>query len=128
MASHTGETVNTDGAESFSIEDVQWQGITLTPAAAKRVQQLSTDGKAIHLSVKSSGCTGYAYVLDQIDEPQNGDLSFESHGATLFVALNAMPFLDGTEVDYVREGLNQTFTYKNPNVKAECGCGESFGI
>ncbi len=122
MASHT------EGTMEFSIEDAQWKGITLTPTAAKRIQQLSTDGKTIHLSVRSSGCTGYAYVLDQIQEPQKDDVSFESHGATIFVALNAMPFLDGTEVDYVREGLNQTFTYHNPNVKAECGCGESFGI
>ncbi|CCO47541.1 Protein sufA [Vibrio nigripulchritudo SOn1] len=122
MASHI------EGTMEFSLEDAQWQGITLTPAAAKRILQLSTDGKAIHLSVKASGCTGYAYVLDQIEAPEEGDLSFESNGATIYVALSAMPFLDGTEVDYVREGLNQTFTYKNPNVKAECGCGESFGI
>ncbi|OIQ25768.1 iron-sulfur cluster assembly accessory protein [uncultured Vibrio sp.] len=112
----------------FSPKDATWLGITLSPSASKRISQLSGDGQSILLTVKSSGCTGYAYVLKQISEPDEDTLKFESNGSTIYVSLSAMPFVDGTEVDYVREGLNQNFVYRNPNVKSECGCGESFGI
>ncbi|MDN3679681.1 iron-sulfur cluster assembly accessory protein [Vibrio tapetis] len=121
---------------SFSLQDEEWQGISLTPSAAKRISQLSMDDIFIMLSVKPSGCTGYAYVLDQVSVCESkttatsdkDKLRFESHGCSFYVALEAMPFVDGTEIDYVREGLNQTFVYHNPNVTAECGCGESFGV
>jgi len=119
---------DTIGAEEFSPKNISWQGITLTLSAAKQLQRLSNQGKHVHLSVKASGCTGYAYVLNLIESPTDDDLIFESNGAHLYVSLTAMPFLDGTEMDYEHQGLNQSFTYKNPNIKSQCGCGESFGV
>ncbi|WP_087024647.1 iron-sulfur cluster assembly accessory protein [Thaumasiovibrio subtropicus] len=121
------DTVNNDTMD-FSLDDISWKGLTLTEAAAKRIQQLTSEESWIHISVKPSGCTGYAYVMKQIDAPTDEDLRFESHGAVFFASQKAMPFIDGTIVDYTRDGLNQNFTYSNPNVKAECGCGESFGV
>ncbi len=117
-----------DSVAEFSPTDNQWQGITLTEAAAKRINELTDEGQWIRMSVKSSGCTGYAYVLGMADEITTNDLVYQSHGASLLVAAEAMPFIDGTEVDFVQQGLNQTFVYNNPNVTAECGCGESFGV
>nr|WP_237043510.1 iron-sulfur cluster assembly accessory protein [Photobacterium jeanii] len=105
-----------------------WQGVTLTPSAAKQVASLTKAGQCFYLSVRTSGCTGYAYDIKMIEQPKDDDLTFESHGVTIFVALKAMPFVDGTEIDYVRQGLNQVFIYTNPNVKNVCGCGESFGV
>ena len=78
--------------------------------------------------VKQSGCAGFAYVLDLTREPADDDLLFERDGAKLYVPLKAMPFIDGTTVDYVREGLNQIFKFNNPKAQHACGCGESFGV
>lgn len=116
------------GVQQFSLADSDWQGITLTEAAAKQVSHLTENGQQLHLTTKVSGCTGYAYELSLVDQPSADDLRFESHGAVIYVALSAMPMLDGTEIDYVRDGLNHTFSYNNPKVKNECGCGESFGV
>lgn len=116
------------GVAAFSLHTTEWQGVTMTDSAAKRIMQLSLDGKVIQLNVKASGCTGYTYVLDQHEAPTADALCFEHLGAQLYVPLSAMPFLDGTEVDYVRQGLNQIFIYHNPKAKALCGCGESFGV
>nr|WP_253073283.1 iron-sulfur cluster assembly accessory protein [Vibrio stylophorae] len=108
---------------------MQWQGLTLTPAAAKQISKLTAQNALhFHLSVRVSGCTGYAYVVQLIEKPEPVDLKYESQGCTFYVALAAMPFVDGTEVDFVRQGLNQTFIYHNPQVKNACGCGESFGV
>lgn len=82
----------------------------------------------VRLGVKQTGCAGFGYVLDTVTEPEKDDLVFETDGAKLYVALQAMPFIDGTEVDYVREGLNQLFKFHNPKAQNECGCGESFGV
>ncbi|WP_369677234.1 iron-sulfur cluster assembly accessory protein [Klebsiella pneumoniae] len=76
----------------------------------------------------ASGCAGFGYVLEMIAEPAPDDLLFESDGAKLFAPLQAMPFIDGTELDYVREGLNEIFKFHNPKAQHECGCGESFGV
>ena len=105
--------------------------ITLTDNAAKHVQGfLSRRGKGVglRLGVRTSGCSGMAYKLEFADEVSDGDLQFESHGVTVLVDPNSLPYIDGMELDYTREGLNEGFKFNNPNVKNECGCGESFSI
>ncbi|HFL4870578.1 TPA: Fe-S cluster assembly scaffold SufA [Escherichia coli] len=104
---------------TFNPQDFAWQGLTLTPAAAIHIRELVA---------KQPGCAGFGYVLDSVSEPDKDDLLFEHDGAKLFVPLQAMPFIDGTEVDFVREGLNQIFKFHNPKAQNECGCGESFGV
>lgn len=116
---------------SFNPDELSWQGVRLTSAAAVHICKLMSkqpDMLGLRLSVKPSGCAGYGYQLATVTEPPQGDLLFEQDGARLYVALQAMPFIDGTEVDFVREGLNQMFKFYNPKVQHECGCGESFGI
>ena len=117
-------------SETFNPADFAWRGISMTPAAAAHVCELAAKQNVlgIRLSIKTSGCAGFAYVLDTVSEPKDDDLLFESGGAKLWVPLQAMPFIDGTEVDYVREGLNQIFKFHNPKAQHECGCGESFGV
>ncbi|MEE8365313.1 MAG: iron-sulfur cluster assembly protein IscA [Gammaproteobacteria bacterium] len=105
--------------------------IELTDAAATRVQQfLANRGKGIglRLGVKTTGCSGLAYVIEFVDELQSDDEVFESRGVKIMVDRKSLVFLDGTEVDYARVGLNEGFQFKNPNAKDECGCGESFTI
>jgi iron-sulfur cluster assembly protein len=105
--------------------------ITLSDKAAQRVQTfLAKRGKGIglRLGVKTSGCSGMAYTLEFVDEPPEGDLSFESNGVRVFVDEKSLAYLDGTELDFVREGLNEGFKFNNPNVKGQCGCGESFTV
>ncbi|HEY2455261.1 MAG TPA: Fe-S cluster assembly scaffold SufA [Scandinavium sp.] len=117
-------------SETFNPADFAWRGINMTPAAAAHVCELAIKQgvQGIRLGVKTSGCAGFAYVLDTVTEPKADDLLFETDGAKLWVPLQAMPFIDGTEVDYVREGLNQIFKFHNPKAQHECGCGESFGV
>jgi len=79
-------------------------------------------------AVKTSGCSGLAYAIEFADEALPEDLSFESHGLQLLVNAQSLPFLEGTQLDFVREGLNEGFKFNNPNAKAECGCGESFAV
>ncbi len=105
--------------------------ITLSENAAKRVQKfLDQRGKGIglRLGVRTSGCSGMAYTLEFVDEAQPEDLAFESHGVTVLTDPKSLAFIDGTELDFVREGLNEGFKFNNPNVKNTCGCGESFNI
>lgn len=105
--------------------------ISLTAAAAERVRnQLASRGRGLglRLSVKESGCSGFSYVVNFADETGASDVVFEHHGVKLFVEQASMPVLDGTEVDFVRQGLNETFRFSNPNTKGECGCGESFTV
>ncbi|EJF31551.1 MULTISPECIES: Fe-S cluster assembly scaffold SufA [Enterobacteriaceae] len=116
---------------SFDPNDFAWQGLTLTPAASAHIRDLAakqSELKGIRLSIKQTGCAGFGYVLDTVTEPKPDDLVYEFDGARLWVPLSAMPFIDGTEVDYVREGLNQIFKFNNPKAQHECGCGESFGV
>jgi iron-sulfur cluster assembly protein len=80
------------------------------------------------LGVKTVGCSGLAYKVDYADAVEPTDLKFESHGVTLVVDPQSLPALDGLEVDYAREGVNAAFKFNNPNVKASCGCGESFSV
>ncbi len=105
--------------------------ITLTSPAANRVKTfLENRGKGIglRLGVKTSGCSGMAYVLEFVDELNEEDQTFESNGVTVIVDPKSMVYLDGTELDYGKEGLNEGFKFNNPNVKNECGCGESFTV
>ncbi len=105
--------------------------ITMTDAAARHVQKsLIKRGKGLglRLAVKTSGCSGLSYAIEFADELNPEDLSFESHGMQLLVDAKSLPFLDGTQLDFVREGLNEGFKFNNPNSKAECGCGESFAV
>ena len=105
--------------------------ITLTEAAAGHVEKhLVQRGKGvgIRLGVKTTGCSGMAYVLEYVDAPEPEDHAFEGHGVTIFVDPKSLVYLDGTELDFVKEGLNEGFQFNNPNISGECGCGESFTV
>ena len=105
--------------------------VTLTESAAKHVaNHLAKRGKGVglRLGVRTSGCSGLAYKLEYADEVHDEDLRFESHGVTVIVDPKSMPYLEGTELDFTREGLNEGFRFNNPNVKDACGCGESFNV
>lgn len=106
-------------------------GITLTQAAADRVADFLVsrgDGVGLRLGVKTTGCSGMAYVLEFVDEIQTDDTVFEDRGVKVIVDAKSLIYLDGTELDFTREGLNEGFKFNNPNVKNECGCGESFTV
>ncbi|MGD8587595.1 MAG: iron-sulfur cluster assembly protein IscA [Chromatiales bacterium] len=106
-------------------------GITITEAAANHVQKfLDNRGKGIgiRLGVRTSGCSGMAYQMEFVDELAEDDLVFEDRGVKVVVDPKSLVYLDGTEVDFTKEGLNEGFKFNNPNVKSECGCGESFGV
>lgn len=105
--------------------------ISLTPVAASHISEyLKARGKGIgiRLAVKTTGCSGFMYVLEPVDEYINEDEHFESQGVDVFVDKKSLIYVQGTEMDYVKEGLNEGFDFKNPNISAECGCGESFNI
>ncbi len=105
--------------------------ITLSEAAASRVQsflQSRGKGEGVRLAVKTSGCSGLAYVLEFVDEIDEGDAVFEDRGVKVIIDQKSLVYLDGTELDYGKEGLNEGFIFNNPNVKNECGCGESFTV
>ena len=105
--------------------------ITLTESAAQRVQNfIAKRGKGVglRLGVRTSGCSGMAYKLEFADASEPDDHIFESHGVKVLVDPKSLPYIDGTELDYTREGLNEGFKFKNPNIKDECGCGESFNV
>lgn len=105
--------------------------INLTEVAAQRVKSfLQNRGKGLGLriGIKTTGCSGMAYVLEFVDDLEEGDEVFESQGVKVIVDPKSMVFLDGTEVDFAKEGLNEGFQFKNPNAKDECGCGESFTV
>ncbi len=105
--------------------------IQLTDIAANRVESfLANRGKGIglRLGVKTTGCSGMAYVIEFVDEVQSDDEVFESKGVKVVIDQKSLLFLDGTEVDFGKEGLNEGFKFSNPNAKDECGCGESFTV
>ncbi len=105
--------------------------ITLTEKAANKVkEQLEKRGKGlgIRVGVKTTGCSGLAYKLEYVDIPEVDDMSFISYNTHVFVDPKSLAYLEGTEIDWVRNGLNEGFDFKNPNVKDECGCGESFRV
>jgi len=106
--------------------------ITLTPAAAERVRRFiersAGSATALRLAIRPSGCSGYTYVTELTAEIGPGDHVFEDAGVKIVVDADSLPLLDGTRIDFGREGLNEGFRYHNPNVKALCGCGESFAV
>ena len=105
--------------------------ITLSERAANHVSRyIEKRGKGIglRLGVKTTGCSGLAYKLEYADQVLPEDLHFESYGVQIFVDAKSLTYLDGTELDFVREGLNEGFKFHNPNMKSECGCGESFNV
>jgi len=105
--------------------------ISLTPAAAERVRnflQARGSGVGLRLGVRKTGCSGFAYVINYADESRADDQVFEDHGVTVFVDPASLAYIDGTEVDFVKQGLNEAFKFRNPNVTGECGCGESFNV
>lgn len=109
--------------------------ITLTVAAAEHMKKfLAKQGKAkgdegaVRLGVKASGCSGFSYVLDVVDAAGSDDEVFEGHGVKVIVDRNSLPFINGMELDYAKEGLNSGLKFNNPNVKNMCGCGESFTV
>ena len=105
--------------------------ISLTPAAADRVRSFLVSrrqGIGLRLGVRKTGCSGFAYVVNYADDSQDDDIVFEEHGVKVFVDRSSLPLIDGTEIDFVKQGLNEAFKFRNPNVKGECGCGESFNV
>jgi iron-sulfur cluster assembly protein len=105
--------------------------VSLTEPAAARVQHFLEQrggGVGLRFGVRTSGCSGFAYVVDFADDVAGDDHIYESNGVKILVDEKSLPFIDGTCIDFRREGLNETFVYENPNVKSECGCGESIGF
>ncbi|MDZ4202407.1 MAG: iron-sulfur cluster assembly protein IscA [Gallionella sp.] len=105
--------------------------ITLTEGAAKHVLNFIAKrgkGAGLRIGVRTSGCSGMAYKLEFADEVGSDDIQFDSNGVKVLVDPQSLPYLDGMELDYAREGLNEGFKFNNPNVKDSCGCGESFKV
>ncbi|HGP0573844.1 TPA: iron-sulfur cluster assembly protein IscA [Serratia marcescens] len=105
--------------------------ITMSDSAAQRVQAFLTNrgkGLGLRLGVRTSGCSGMAYVLEFVDEAKDDDIVFEDKGIKVIIDGKSLVYLDGTELDFVKEGLNEGFKFNNPNVSSECGCGESFNV
>jgi iron-sulfur cluster assembly protein len=105
--------------------------VSLTPSAADRVRtylEKRGRGVGLRLGVKKTGCSGYAYVVNYADEIGDQDVVFEQDGLKVIVDTDSLGFVDGTRIDFVRQGLNEAFKFHNPNVKGECGCGESFNV
>ena len=105
--------------------------ITLTEAAAKHVSNFLKNrgtGLGLRVGVKTSGCSGMAYVLEFVDVLNDDDEMFTDHGVNIIVDKKSLVYLDGTELDFVKEGLNEGFEFNNPNTEGECGCGESFSV
>ncbi len=105
--------------------------ISLTESAADRVRnylEAKGEGVGLRLGVTKTGCSGYSYVLNYAEDIGDADVVFEDKGVKVVVDAEALPLIDGTEVDFVKSGLNEAFSFRNPNVTGECGCGESFNV
>ena len=105
--------------------------ISLTESAANRVRnylEAKGEGVGLRLGVTKTGCSGYSYVLNYAEGIGDADVVFEDKGVKVVVDAEALPLIDGTEVDFVKSGLNEAFSFRNPNVTGECGCGESFNV
>jgi iron-sulfur cluster assembly protein len=105
--------------------------ISLTNSAADRVKAFLASrghGMGLRLGVRKTGCSGFAYVVNYADAPKPDDVVFEDRGVKVFVDPGSLSLIDGTIVDFVKQGLNEAFRFRNPNIKGECGCGESFTI
>jgi iron-sulfur cluster assembly protein len=105
--------------------------VTLSPAAADRVRSFLAargHGVGLRLGIKRTGCSGYAYVVNYAEDIGPGDTVFEDQGVKVVIDSGSLALVDGTEVDFVRHGLNEAFKFRNPKARAECGCGESFSV
>jgi iron-sulfur cluster assembly protein len=105
--------------------------ISLTPSAARRVRnhlEKRGSGVGLRLGVTQTGCSGYSYVINYAEEIDPADIVFEDQGVKVVVDPEALALIDGTEVDFVKNGLNEAFSFRNPNISGECGCGESFNV
>ena len=105
--------------------------ISLTKSAAERVRSFLDDrgsGIGLRVGVKKTGCNGFAYVINYADSVEASDTVFEERGVKVVVDRKSLELIDGTEVDFVKDGLNEAFRFRNPNVTGECGCGESFSV
>jgi iron-sulfur cluster assembly protein len=105
--------------------------ISCTPKAANQIRKAIAQrggGVGLRLAIKTSGCSGYAYALEFADQALDDDVAFESEGVQLLVDAGSLSMIDGTQLDWVREGLNEGFKFNNPNASATCGCGESFAV
>ena len=105
--------------------------ISLTDSAAERVRTYLIrrgEGVGLRLGVTQTGCSGYSYVINYADKIDDADIVFEDKGVTVIVDPAALQLIDGTEVDFVKNGLNEAFSFRNPNISGECGCGESFNV
>jgi len=105
--------------------------VSLTQSAADRVRSFLESrgsGVGLRLGVKKTGCSGFAYVVNYADEVGAADVVFEDRGVRVIVDADSLRYVDGTEIDFVRQGLNEAFKFRNPNVRGECGCGESFNV
>ena len=105
--------------------------ISLTESAADRVRnylEARGEGVGLRLGVTKTGCSGYSYVINYAEDISDADVVFEDKGVKVVVDAQALPLIDGTEVDFVKSGLNEAFSFRNPNVTGECGCGESFNV
>ena len=105
--------------------------ISLTESAANRVKTFLNargHGVGLRLAVRKTGCSGFAYVVNYAEGQQPDDVVFEDRGVRVYVDSASLKLIDGTQVDFVKQGLNEAFKFRNPNVKGECGCGESFSV
>ena len=103
--------------------------VTLSPSALDRVRgylQAAPDALGLRFGVKKTGCSGWGYLADMAKDERPGDAVFEQEGVRIYVDAESLALLDGTQIDFVKQGLNEQFVFRNPNVTAECGCGESF--
>lgn len=112
--------------------DPESQAVSLTQAALQHLkQQLAKRGSGVgmRLAIKKSGCSGYAYVVDYVDEPNDEDKCYPLvDNLAIYVDMKSLPFVQGTQIDYIKEGLNARFVFQNPNEQGSCGCGESFSV
>ncbi|HEX9877348.1 MAG TPA: iron-sulfur cluster assembly protein IscA [Gammaproteobacteria bacterium] len=105
--------------------------VSLTPSAADRVRRYlhkRGHGLGLRVGIKKTGCSGYAYLVDYVDAIRTDDEVFDQEGIKVVVDRESLKLIDGTEVDFVKQGINEAFKFRNPNVKGECGCGESFSV
>ena len=115
----------------LTTKDEANMAVSLTESAAERVRSYLTKrghGVGLRIGVKRTGCSGYAYVIDYADEVDTNDVVFDEKDIKVIVDSKSLGLIDGTEVDFVKDGLNEAFKFRNPNVTGECGCGESFNV
>jgi|TARA_B100001079_G_C16045559_1_gene354779 iron-sulfur cluster assembly protein len=105
--------------------------VSLTESASKHIiEYLKTRGRGvgIRLAVRTTGCSGLMYVLEPVDKPESEDIEFICYNVHIYIDPKSLVYVDGTEMDYVKKGINKGFEFRNPNVQSECGCGESFSV